>query len=256
VKSFFHRTRDQVDVPDVPRRVRPQLRFATVALIVAVIAFAVSGAAGNIHGSLDQKLIGGVGGLVFVVAAIVATRAAAAEVYVVVGARTGPSHAGVLRWLVTIIGYIIVVITALGLFAVPVGHLLLGGALTGVVVGIAAQQSLGNVFAGVVLLLARPFSVGDSIRVRSGSLGGPLEGTVSGMGMTYVTLLTEDGPLSLPNSSLLAAAVGPAPGTSYKRSRPLNFDPPRERTGTRNDASTPTEPITRSEPRFASAERT
>jgi small-conductance mechanosensitive channel len=211
---------------------------------VAVVAFAVGGAFGDIHGSLNQRLIGGLGGLVFVVSAVVATRAAAAEVYDVVGARTGPSHAGVLRWLVTIIGYVIVLITALGLLSVPVGHLLLGGALTGVIVGIAAQQSLGNIFAGVVLLLARPFSVGDSIRVKSGSLGGPLEGTVSGMGMTYVTLLTDEGPLSLPNSSLLASAVGPAPGTTYQRSRRFSVDTTR----TRRDAS--------EDPQLASADRT
>jgi small-conductance mechanosensitive channel len=221
--SFFHPTRDHVDVPGTPRVVSPQLHLAGCALAVAIVAFAVAGALGNIHGSLDQKIVvAGAGGL-FIVAGIIATRAAATQVYQVLSARTGPSHAGVLRWLVTIIGYVIVLITALGLFAVPVQHLVLGGALTGVVVGIAAQQSLGNVFAGVVLLLARPFSVGDAIRVRSGTLGGPLEGIVSGMGMTYVTLMTDDGPLSLPNSSLLAAAVGPAPGSSHQRAR--RFDP-------------------------------
>jgi small-conductance mechanosensitive channel len=211
VRSFFHRTRDHVEVPDVPRTVRSHFRPAAFAVILAVVAFAIAGSLGNVHGSLNEKLIAAGGGLIFVLAAIVATRSAANEVYRVIGARTGPSHAGVLRWLVTVIGYVIVLITALGIFAVPVGHLLLGGALTGVIVGIAAQQALGNIFAGVVLLVARPFSVGDSIRIKSGSLGGSLEGTVSGMGMTYVTILTEDGPLSLPNSSLLASAVGPAP---------------------------------------------
>jgi hypothetical protein len=39
----------------------------------------------------------------------------------------------------------------LSMLSVPVGHLLLGGAIAGVVLGIAAQQSLGNVFAGLVL---------------------------------------------------------------------------------------------------------
>jgi small-conductance mechanosensitive channel len=224
VRSFFHRTRDLVDVPDRPRHVRAHLALAAWSGGVAVIAFEVAGAMGAVHGSLNQKLIAVIGGVVFVIAGTIATRASAAEVYKVVGARTGPSHAGVLRWLVTIVGYVIVVIAALGVFDVPVGHLLLGGALTGVIVGIAAQQALGNLFAGVVLLLARPFSVGDSIRVKSGALGGPLEGTVSGMGMTYVTLLTEDGPLSLPNSSLLASAVGPAPGTTYERSQRFSID--------------------------------
>ena len=220
MKLFFHRTRDPIDVPTTPREVHPRVGVAAGAVCVAIVALVVAGVFGNIHGSLNQRLFAGVGGLVFVASAVIGVRAAAGEVYVVVGARTGPSHAGVLRWLITIIGYVLVTLTALGLFAVPIGHLLLGGAVTGVIIGIAAQQSLGNIFAGVVLLLARPFNVGDSIRIRSGSLGGPLEGTVSGMGMTYVTLVTEDGAVSVPNSSLLAAAVGPSPQTIATPTRP------------------------------------
>jgi hypothetical protein len=83
-----------------------------------------------------------------------------------------------------------------------------------VIIGIAAQQALGNVFAGVVLLLARPFNVGDAIRLRAGSLSGELNGVVSGMGMTYVTLETSDGPLSIPNSGVLAAVIGPLPAAA------------------------------------------
>lgn len=203
---------------DLSRMRRSHLNLAAAALLVAIVAFGVAGAAGDVHGSLNRRLIAFVGGGLFVVAAVVATRAAGTEVYEVIGVRTGPRHAGVLRWLVTIIGYVIIVITALGLFAVPIQHLLLGGAVTGVIVGIAAQQALGNVFAGVVLLLARPFSVGDAIRVRAGALGGVIEGTVSAMGMTYVTVITDEGPVSLPNGALLAAAVGPMPGTAYSRS--------------------------------------
>jgi small-conductance mechanosensitive channel len=81
--------------------------------------------------------------------------------------------------------------------------------LTGVVLGIAAQQVLGNVFAGAVLLLAHPFGIGDHIRVRSGALGGQFDGVVRGMNLTYVTLRTDEGPLNVPNSGMLAAAVGP-----------------------------------------------
>ena len=69
---------------------------------------------------------------------------------------------------------------------------LLGGALTSVFVGIAAQQSLSNVFAGIVLLLARPFRVGDSIRLQAGALGGQISGTIVEVGITYVRLATSD----------------------------------------------------------------
>ncbi len=178
---------------------------------VAVLALVACGALGNVHGSSRQQLIAGLGGLTFVISALIAVRAIAGQASLVIGSRIGPSHAGAMRWLVAVFGYLIVLVTTLSIFDVPIRNLLLGGAITGVIVGIAAQQSLGNIFAGVVLLLARPFRVGDAIQIRSGSLGGPIEGTVAGIGMTYVTLITEGRPLSVPNASLLAAAVGPRP---------------------------------------------
>ena len=52
-------------------------------------------------------------------------------------------------------------------------RLLLSGAVIGVVLGLAAQQSLGNVVARLVLLLTRPFQAGQEITVRSGALAGP-----------------------------------------------------------------------------------
>ncbi len=111
--------------------------------------------------------------------------------------------------LVTGFGYAVALLGMLSMLSIPVGHLLLGGAIAGVVIGIAAQQSLGNAFAGVVLLLARPFAVGDRVRIRSGALGGEFSGTVTAMSLTYVSVLTDEGMLKVPNSSLLAAAVGP-----------------------------------------------
>jgi Mechanosensitive ion channel, beta-domain len=84
----------------------------------------------------------------------------------------------------------------------------------------SAQQSLGNVFAGLVLLMARPFAVGNHIRVRSGALGGEFYGTVTSMSLTYVSVLTDEGMLKVPNSSLLAAAVGP-----WHRSSDFATDP-------------------------------
>jgi len=96
---------------------------------------------------------------------------------------------------------------------VPVGRLLVSGAVTGVVLGVAAQQSLGNVVAGLVLLLNRPFQVGQHITVRSGALAGTYTGLVLSIGLTYVQLDTDEGLILLPNSGVLAAAVGPRSDT-------------------------------------------
>jgi small-conductance mechanosensitive channel len=62
-----------------------------------------------------------------------------------------------------------------------------------VVLGIAGQQSLSGVFAGLVLLLTRPVDLGDRVWIRSGPMGGELRGTVTEISLLYVRLDTTDG---------------------------------------------------------------
>jgi len=177
--------------------------FTVAALIVGSIF-------GKIHTPrVEPRVVIWTATAVFVVAGIATTRRLARWLGHVVGSRTPATTGRVLRLIASIAGYVIVLFGTLGLVSVPIDHLLVGGVLTGVVLGIAAQQVLGNVFAGAVLLLAHPFGIGDHIRVRSGALGGELNGVVRGMNLTYVTLRTDDGVLNIPNSGMLAAAVGP-----------------------------------------------
>lgn len=129
---------------------------------------------------------------------LIAVRSTANEVGRLVLRRGGASAANVLRWVITLVGYIAVVIEVVSLLGVPLDRLLLSGAVTGVVVGIAAQQSLGNAFAGLVLLFSRPFVVGEYITVRSGALGGQYDGEVTGITLMFTRLLTAEGPVSLP----------------------------------------------------------
>jgi small-conductance mechanosensitive channel len=125
--------------------------------------------------------------------------------------RVGSSHAAVVRYSSLLIGSVVIFVVTLDLLRIGVGKLIVGGALTAVLLGIAGQQSMANLFAGIVLLMSRPFNVGERIRVRSGAMGGVMEGTVTEIGLTYVRLDTGDGVLALPNSQVLAAAVGPLP---------------------------------------------
>ena len=110
--------------------------------------------------------------------------------------RVGAAHAAVVRYALLLIGSLITLIVTLQLFKIPIGQLVLGGAITGILLGIAAQQTLANLFAGIVLLLSRPFSVGQRIRVRSGAMGGQMDGTVTEIGITYVRLDTGEGVLA------------------------------------------------------------
>jgi small-conductance mechanosensitive channel len=191
--------------------IRPHFRRAFLCGVGAVIALSVGSTIGNgVHTrALHTKLIIIGLAIIFVILGVLATRSTASELARVVSDRGGPAAGTTVRILITLIGYVIVALALLGMLAVPLGHLLVGGAITGIVIGIAAQQSLGNIFAGLLLLLARPYVVGEEIRVNSGALGGPFDGVVTGMDLLYTTLLTDDGPIRLPNAGLLAAAVGP-----------------------------------------------
>src|SRR5437773_2436908 len=123
----------------------------------------------------------------------------------------GPAHSAIARYAILIVGAFTTLVITLVLFGIDVSQLVLGGAITTVFLSIAAQQALGNVFAGLVLVFARPFQVGDAIRLQAGALGGTLDGIVTDIGITYVRFHTNGSVMSIPNSQVLNAMVGPIP---------------------------------------------
>jgi small-conductance mechanosensitive channel len=195
------------------------------ALVLAIVAAAVSVQARYVANLSDRQrsdsVLGALGqhgnlalsygtAVAFCLLAGIGTIGLGNKTREVLGRSVGSSHAAVVRFAVLVAGGLTTIVITLQLLNIAVTQLVVGGALTGVLVGIAAQQSLANVFAGIVLLMARPFRVGDQVGIRSGALSGLLEGTVSEVSITYVTLETTNGPVHVPNSQVLAAAVGPA----------------------------------------------
>ena len=131
----------------------------------------------------------------------------------VVTTHSGIAAGAVVRLVATGVGYVVLLFAVFSVFGLSVQRLLIGAGLAGIILGIAAQQSLANIFASLVLLFARPFRVGEDIVIRSGALG-VVEGEVRGIGLTYVTVRTSTGVLKVPNSVMLASGIGrhtPAP---------------------------------------------
>jgi small-conductance mechanosensitive channel len=188
----------------------------TIGILAGVIASAalVGGSEfGKVHASaLHPKLVAWISAAILLVAGIIATRRIAGGLGHLVTLRSIATAGAAVRLLATGIGYLMVVFAVFAVLGVSIDHLLVGAGLAGVVLGIAAQQSLGNVFAALVLLLARPFKIGDHIRIRSGALGGVFDAWVLEVSLTYVTVLTDGGELKIPNSAMLAAGVGQLPG--------------------------------------------
>jgi small-conductance mechanosensitive channel len=157
----------------------------------------------------DEAVLTIVGAALVLLGGIACVRWSARATRVAMVERAGEGRAAVVSLLTRVVGYVLVGLAALSALEVDLGNLLLGGAVTGIVVGIAAQQVLANFFAGIVLLVVRPFEVGQHLALRSGAVGAEYAGLVSDMSAFYVRLETVNGPVSLPNASVLAAAVGP-----------------------------------------------
>jgi small-conductance mechanosensitive channel len=197
----------------VRRRARPWKSIITA--VLALAAAGVSAGARNRSVAHGSWLLVSVGtAVLFFALAVLATLGLSAKARAVLKPRFGTAHATLTRVVLVLAGWALAVTVTLDLLGVPIERLILGGAVTGVILGIAAQQTLANLFAGVVLLLSRPFEVGDEIRLYSGPLGGEFDGRVTEIGLAYVRMETEDGPLSLPNAQVLSAASGPIPKTS------------------------------------------
>lgn len=123
--------------------------------------------------------------------------------------RMDPATAGTVGFLLRLITIAITLLIGLHVVGVKTQTLAVGGAFTAVILGLAAQQTLGNVFAGMVLLTARPFKVGERVRLQAGVVGGTAEGTVSSLGLLYTTLTHGADRMMIPNNVVLAAAIVP-----------------------------------------------
>lgn len=123
--------------------------------------------------------------------------------------RMDPATAGTVGFLTRLLTMVIALALALSVAGVSFQSLVVGGAFTAVVLGLAAQQTLGNVIAGMVLLSARPFRVGERIRLQAGALGGVIEGVVSSLGLLYTTISRGADKYMIPNNGVLAAVVVP-----------------------------------------------
>jgi len=123
--------------------------------------------------------------------------------------RLDPATAGTVGFLIRLVTIVLALVVALRVAGIEARTLALGTAFTAVIFGLAAQQTFGNLIAGMVLLSARPFRVGERVRLQGGNLAGQIEGTVSSLGLLYTTFATGEDLVLVPNSVVLNVAVLP-----------------------------------------------
>lgn len=105
-----------------------------------------------------------------------------------------------------IVGWTITIFIIIhGVFRPPMETLIAVVASAGIAIGFAAQDILKNIFGGIMIILDRPFQVGDKIQV------GEHYGEVKGIGLRSTRIQTKDDSLvSLPNAEVVNKAVSNA----------------------------------------------
>jgi len=140
-----------------------------------------------------------------------------------VAARAGPTQRNTVKLLFQLL-WLGIIIVAVIFLSGPTGSsflsALVGIGFFGIVVGLAAQEVLGNLFSGLMLLAARPFNINDRIALITWQYGkfapslahGWMEpsytGVVKGISLTYTRILTDSNALlKVPNSIVTQSLI-------------------------------------------------
>jgi small conductance mechanosensitive channel len=134
---------------------------------------------------------------------------------VATAARQSNKTAKSIRSLIRILGSLIITAVVISYLSENPAFAASIGAISGIVIGFAAQNVIGNLIAGMYLTITRPFKIEDRITVLGNS------GRVSDIGLLYSGLLMDTGDSVLvPNNLLITTSIilrgrkksdGPAP---------------------------------------------
>ncbi len=100
--------------------------------------------------------------------------------------------------------YVTAIIVALDIVGINVMPFIAGAGVAGIAIGFAAKDTLSNLIAGVLLIIDRPFEVGDRIEVWSAPAGSASWGDVIDIGLRATKIKTTDNiVIIIPNNEIM-----------------------------------------------------
>ena len=141
------------------------------------------------------------------------------------------SLAEVITLSLRVLFYFVVILIVLTAFGVSPSSVLAGGAIGGVVLGLAVQTILTSILSGVLISSSKTIFPGEILVVQSYSWGNVLC-KVHKVGITFTEVISHDGnKLKIPNTALLTSALfvqlrSSAPFYSYPFQVSINADVP------------------------------
>ncbi|MEE8399896.1 MAG: mechanosensitive ion channel family protein, partial [Desulfobacterales bacterium] len=103
-----------------------------------------------------------------------------------------------------VIIYALAVVLALDILGINVMPFIAGAGVMGIAIGFAAKDTLSNLIAGVLLIIDRPFEIGDRIEVWSAPVGSASWGDVTDIGLRATKIRTTDNiTIIIPNNEIM-----------------------------------------------------
>ncbi|AEH38674.1 mechanosensitive ion channel family protein [Halopiger xanaduensis] len=179
-------------------------------LVTLAIVVGVWDLTGTIHTGFDQLDLGGdivakaIVSFILIVGTIILQRFVKRVLDEVLGSAAAVTdhQREITRRLTQVVIWSVSVVVVLGVWIDDLGGLLVGAGFLGIVVGMAARQTLGTVLAGFVLMFDRPFEIGDWIKVEDE------EGIVTDISIVNTRLRSFDGEyIMIPNDVVSSEMV-------------------------------------------------
>lgn len=116
--------------------------------------------------------------------------------------KTDKTVVTVMSHFITAALYVVLIVIVIGILGIPTASVITVIASAGVAIGLALQGALSNIAGGIMILILRPFRVGDFVEVSGNS------GTVSDIGIFYTVLTTGDNKVvTIPNGSVMGDTI-------------------------------------------------
>lgn len=119
------------------------------------------------------------------------------------GTKVDANITSLLSKILKLVIFVVALIIVLDRFGVNINSFIVSLGIGSLAIALAAQETLANIIAGIVILIDRPFKIGDTIKTNSGAIG-----TVSQIGIRSCRIITIDGVLLIvPNTELTKSSI-------------------------------------------------
>jgi small-conductance mechanosensitive channel len=191
-----------------------------ILVIGASIAVAIFAYFLKTKGILPETYVQPIYAAIILVAGYLATRVITNLIVRLASPAIGATRGKGLVNFFQIVAALVIVLTISAVFQFSLTGFLVGAGFLGIVLGLAAQQVLGNIFAGIAMVFSKPFELGDRVTLINSSysiisstydhesMWNGYTGVVKDIGIFYTHVELDDGtPSVFPNSVVVGSLV-------------------------------------------------